>query len=441
MKNRLKLDFSLETAQERVDFINTYVVQFTDLTEKEAETIANYLLWGKTTSGEALGADVGLETKWTKKDDIDSLDSLMESQTFNDLQIHGLNDAPVYKKPRVVFSRSRVRKNAPEHILKVFEELWQVIDRTDLLINYYELKIGKRINPPREELLKRFTEEERREIEESAQHLNQYQYLKQRHYLVEKRKEQFTLQDSFMPTVGAFGKAPAHWSPILPIFGENINVLPLGLNEGFTAGLVFRTEFDPKVYSEKDLWVISKLLQQKEEERNNDNKKIDFCDPETIYQLYLYEEDLENQIEEEKEAHYTEGNLEGLLKTLKFYEEIADLTDIQREILKLKEEHKKNQDIAGYINKKYGKSYTANYISTIFKQKIITKITEAALLHKDTIENCFYEENFKACTCCGRILLLDSRNWVKKARSKDGFQNRCKICEREMRKKKKEDNL
>ena len=96
----------------------------------------------------------------------------------------------------------------------------------------------------------------------------------------------------------------------------------------------------------------------------------------------------------------------------------------------------KNIDIAGYINKKYGKSYTANYISTIFKQKIIVKINEAVKLHQDTIENCFFKENFKRCTDCGRILLLDGRNWVKKSRSKDGFQNRCKRCERELRKKK-----
>ena len=438
MKNRLKLNFGLETAEERLNFINSYIVQFPDLTEAEAETIANYLLWGKTSNGIALGADVGLETKWTKKDDIDSLDSLMESQTFNDLQIHGLRDAPQYKKPRQVFSRSRVRKNAPEHILKVFEELWEVIDRTDLLINYYELKIGKRINPPREELLERFDEEVRASIEEEAQHLNQYQYLKLRHYLVEKRKEQFTLQDSFMPTVGAFSSAPAHYSPILPIFGENIEVLPLGMFEGTTADLIFEKNFDPAALNEKQLWAISRLLERKNEGENSDRQKIDFRDGDTVYQLYLYEEELENQIEEEKEAHYTEGNLEGLLKTLKFYEEIADLTDIQREILKMKEEHKKNQDIASYVNKKYGKSYTANYISTIFKQKIIVKINEAAALHKDTIENCFYPENFKVCPDCGRILLLDGRNWVKKARSKDGFQNRCKICEREIRKKKKE---
>ena len=66
------------------------------------------------------------------------------------------------------------------------------------------------------------------------------------------------------------------------------------------------------------------------------------------------------------------------------------------------------------------------------------KINEAVKLHQDTIENCFFKENFKQCTDCGRILLLDGRNWVKKSRSKDGFQSRCKRCERERRQKKKE---
>ena len=151
-----------------------------------------------------------------------------------------------------------------------------------------------------------------------------------------------------------------------------------------------------------------------------------------------FKDEFDERLEQIKIDHVIENNLKNLLDTLEFYEAIADLTDIQREILKLKEKKEKNADIAGYINRKYGKSYTANYISTIFKQKIIGKINEAAALHQDTIENCFFPENFKQCTCCGKILLLDGRNWVKKTRSKDGFQSRCKRCERELRKKKKE---
>ena len=75
--NRLKLDFSLETAEERKNFIDTYIVQFPDLTNSEAETIANYLLWGKTEEGVALGADTDLNTKWTKANETDSLESIL----------------------------------------------------------------------------------------------------------------------------------------------------------------------------------------------------------------------------------------------------------------------------------------------------------------------------------------------------------------------------
>jgi hypothetical protein len=61
--------------------------------------------------------------------------------------------------------------------------------------------------------------------------------------------------------------------------------------------------------------------------------------------------------------------------------------------MKLKKE--KNTDISYYINHKYGKSYTPNYISTIFKQKIVVKIAEAARMHEEIISNIFFPENFK----------------------------------------------
>ena len=201
MKNRLKLDFSLETAEQRKEFVDNYIDEIEDITPQEAETIANYLLWGKTTSGKPLGANVGLETKWTKANDVDSLDALLESTTFNDLQIKGLDDAVSYRKPRVVFDRAKVRKNAPPHLLWVFEELWEKIDETDLLINFYEIKVGKRDKPPREELTRRIGEERVEFLRKRASTLNQYQYLKLRHDLIEMRREQFSLQDSYISTL------------------------------------------------------------------------------------------------------------------------------------------------------------------------------------------------------------------------------------------------
>ena len=113
------------------------------------------------------------------------------------------------------------------------------------------------------------------------------------------------------------------------------------------------------------------------------------------------------------------------------------MSEVQREILDMKIRKEKNIDIADKINKKWGKSYTANYISTIFRQRIIPKINEAAAYHVKLASNLFFEEEFKACTCCKKIFLRDADNFTRKARSKDGFTSRCKKCEKASRNKTK----
>ena len=437
--NRLKLDFSLESAKDRVDFINGYIGQFENLTQKEITTIEEYLLWGKDENGVAIGAGTGLETRWSKPKEAESLDAVLENPALANSQLCALNDAVVYKKNRDVFSRSEARKQAPPFLVQLFEDLWKDIDETELEINFYEEKIGKREKPPRNELLNRFTDEEVECIRARSQKLNQYKYLKLRHKLKELRTEQFTIRDSYKST---FNITQSIYSPKEKnfVFDCDIEVLPLGLKEGEVGETIFDINFDPRALTEKQQQKISDLIWMKREVNKEEKKVFDFRNLEMVYQLYIFKEDLIDRIEKIDFDHLVENNLKKLVDTLNFYEAAADLNEVQREILKLKEQKIKNADIASYINKKYGKSYTANYISTIFKQKVISRINEAAELHKDTIENCFFEENFKVCNDCGKILLLDSRNWVKKARSKDGFQNRCKRCEHKARKQKKESN-
>ena len=434
MKNRLKLDFSLESAQDRVNFIDSYIVQFPDLTNAEATTVADYLLWGKTESGVALGADAGLETRWSKPNEAESLDAVLENPALANAQLYALNDAVVLKKPRNVFSREEARKEAPEYLRKTYEELWKTIDEIELEINFYELEVGKRDKPPRDELLKRFTDEEVERIRAASRELNQYGYLKLRHRIRELRTEQFTIRDSYRST---FNITQSTYSPKDKsfVFDCDVQVLPLGIKEGVAGEIIFNEEFDPAKLNENQLRIVSDLVWDKKKV-DPEGVVFDFRNLEAVYQLYLFKEEFGDRLEEVKEQRTLENNLSQLLETLDFYEAIADLTDIQREILRLKEKKEKNADIAGYINKKYGKSYTSNYISTIFRQKIIVKINEAAELHRDTVENCFFPENFRRCPDCGRVLLLDSRNWVRKVRSKDGYQSKCKRCEREQRKKK-----
>jgi hypothetical protein len=128
-----------------------------------------------------------------------------------------------------------------------------------------------------------------------------------------------------------------------------------------------------------------------------------------------------------------ESNLRYLLDTLQFYIDQAELSDIHLEILNMKLNKKKNSDIAWDINHKYGKTYTSNYISTIFRQRIIPRINDAATYHEKVIGNIFFPEEFKTCCHCGETMLRDPDNFTRKSRSTDGYSSRCKKCEKEAR--------
>lgn len=166
---------------------------------------------------------------------------------------------------------------------------------------------------------------------------------------------------------------------------------------------------------------------------NDHDPYFDFRNLEHVYNLFAMFYEMSMTEEEEKEQF--DVNRGGLMRALDFYIRMADLNDAQRDILDMKLKKMKNADIAFEINKKYKKSYTANYISTIFRQRIIVKINEAAAYHVKIVENLCYPEEWKTCTCCGRTLLRDSENFTKKTRSKDGFTARCKKCEKAARTK------
>ena len=60
------------------------------------------------------------------------------------------------------------------------------------------------------------------------------------------------------------------------------------------------------------------------------------------------------------------NNTQALIDTFNYYRTEADLDPMLNELLDMKIEGKKNQDIAAALNSKYQKSYTVNYISTLF---------------------------------------------------------------------------
>ena len=441
--NRLKLDFSIQTTDGRRDFVNEYVsqpqFQKSPLSEDELETIANYILWGKDEDGLNISQKglVQIETrnKTWQRDDTESLDALMDSPAFSEASFRRSIEART-RVAREIFDRKRTLNECPSHLVPVFEDLFRRIDYIELTINFYEFAHGRRKEPPREALLKRFNESEIKAAEAVAAKWNQFKYLKQRHLIVELRREQFTLRDTYTEKHMRHTPPEPEIEPVDPDFDAEIPVYPLGLAAGPIGGLVFKEEenLNPSTYTDNDL---SKTLKFYWDKKTESRPAIffDFTNLEHIYELFNQLNELEDSIG----ALPVNSNLGKLLDTLKYYISLTDLTEAQQEILNLKIDKTKNQDIADYINKKYNKSYTANYISTIFRQKIIPRINETAEFHAKVIENLSFPENFKKCTGCGKILLIDADKFVRKSRSKDGFSTRCKICDRNDRQRKKED--
>ncbi len=336
-----------------------------------------------------------------------------------------------YKTKRVVFDREDALQKAPPHLKEVFENLFEQIDRTELVINFYDLKTGKRKNPPRPSLLKHFDEEQTARLQQKAMELTPRRYLQLRHYLVELRTEQYTYYDSVQTTI--MPHVDVHVELDAPVFrfDEDLQVRPLGLyNRSDFARKIFNWPPDPFSFDEKELRKISDQIwsEQKKEQ-------LDFENPEHILALYKSYTDLCEDAEEDPDEIY--GSAASVIRTLKFYESNAKLSDLQRELLYMKIDQKSNNEIKEIINEKYGTTYNDNYISTIYRQKILPSIAQAAAYHRQIMENIFYPENFKKCKDCGRLLLRSPDFFMRQRKASDGYAPRCKSCQKLKRQEKK----
>ena len=355
----------------------------------------------------------------------------MEQPGFQESKFTQLN-ATHYRTKRIVFDREDTLKKAPPHLIPVFNELFAQIDYIELVINYYDLLHGKRTTPPRDSLLKNFSEEKRQQCEQKAAALNQRQYLKMRHRLVELRTEQYTYRDSVYNTI--LPHVDTHIEIETPLrFDSDIEVRPFGLHDNSKwAKKIFRLPPDPFIFDEKDLQRISDMIWKPKEQNQ---LYFDFCNPEHILMLYknyaLFETEMEN------DPDHINSSSAAVFRTLKFYEQSARLNELQHELLQMKIHGVPNTKIASIINQKYHTSYNDNYISTIYRKKIIPTIADCARLHKLIMENIFYPENFKKCKDCGQLYLRDSEFFVKQHKAPDGYAPRCKRCSKKKREEEK----
>ena len=253
-----------------------------------------------------------------------------------------------------------------------------------------------------------------------------------RHHLVELRTEQYTYSDSINSTIIPHSDEKSH-EELNCRFGEDIEVRPMGLwDDTPFSQKIFSYPPAPNSFSETDLRKLNDWIWK---EKNN-TYFLDFENPDHILALLKSHEILE--YEAERDPNQLQSSATSILKTLQFYIDRANLNELQREILDMKILQQSNTEITKYINGKYGTTYNDNYISTIYRKKILSSIAQAASYHRLIMENIFYPENFKVCKDCGRLYLRSPEFYVRQHKAPDGFAPRCKRCSK---KKREEDKL
>lgn len=399
MPEKFKLDFNIYHSEDRLESIKDIPLE--TLNQSELETISNYILYGKDKDSDTSIVDrkeVFIKPKFDtfKKEKTVSLEELMEMPGFDETIFE--KNRPKYKKPKIGIDREKA-KDIPG-----MEQLWEEIDRQQEILDQNS---GKK------------------ELQPDTPVLSQKDLYLLRHYLIQLRTQQYYLWDSKFESLQA-KKNKGNYFPSAAEQHVNYPILPRGVMRGkvdreFEFPYLDKSERLFKVYTDQD----------KQDLKAAGKFYLDFCDEKHVGQLILNYADLALFVEK-----MPDSLINNILWTLDFYIEKARLAPHQYRIIQLKKIKVSNKDITEILKKEFGSSYQENYISTIWS-KAIKKIVEAVELNLDEFVCKGYDKAWKKCSKCGEILLRDPRNFVRKAKNRDGLNNQCKFCDKKQRDQKK----
>lgn len=398
MPMRFKLDFSIETSQDRLNYIKENI-DFSKLTKKDIELCTNYILYGKDPERDNTSVvdrkEVYIKPKHSsyQRQESVSLEALMESPTFDESIFK--KEKNIYKKVKPSIDREKC-KDIPG-----MKELWEAIDQLDRRI-----KLAKGDVQPEEG--------------ETIPQWDSKTIYNLSHQLIEMRTQQYILKDSGFPEMmapknyGSFYAHPADSQMSYPVYpcGVMNSINDKNFTQPFSSNLEFKA---------RDIELEIERL------KTAGKPYFSFLDKEHIYQLCLNYYELKDFAEK-----FPDSPLNGLLWTLDYYIEKANLSDQQKLIVEGKKKRLLNKEICKQLMSQLGIYHQENYVSTIWN-KACQLIADAADLNFDEWCCKDYPKAWKKCNCCGKTLLRDPRNFVRKSKAPDGLTNRCKRCDQKKR--------
>ena len=422
----MNLNFNLNTTQERLNFVQSYLSKNSAPSQSDLEMLSNFILWADEKEN---GTNYQIESKnspWKRRQDL-SYESLLEQESENGTPLVQMIDSLPIAHKNNKLDRSRVEtaiKNTPME--KIWRNLWQRIDQTEFQVQTWELLNGKRKTPIREDLYRRLGYDKSLidRLTESCKLWTPYEHLKKKRHLVQLRTEQYGLLEG----IGQNTQIKKHPNPRLWWSDQNslaISFFPF-MDKRLLINKIEDSHFD-KFFQALCTYNL-KQADQLEKDKNFHFLKL--TDPQTIRVLLLGSEDLRANLPimsiENKEI------VETLLAYLDYYIEKSEFAPFLSFILKAKIKKMSNMEILKILQKDYGMEYkNANYISTIFTRRIIKVIADQAQRHYNLIEYITMGKNvFKKCSVCGLWLPRNTEYFTKRNGTSDGFFSSCKKCKR-----------
>lgn len=340
----------------------------------------------------------------------------MENPLFDEGQVHDYAEKNTYTKPKNLIAREKIAKDGTildcgDSNIPGMRELWESIDKLARKLSIYQ---GK--------------EKPQNEEEELVLQWDGLTAYKVRHWLISLRQEQYALRDMFAPYITpchTFAQTGAiNWFSDSGYWRQTNKEIAGDGNCEEDAYYYYKSTKDGR-------YRISKKDGTIEEWHIVRNHTLDFTNPEHIYQLFEHYDALKKSSWDD-----LNGQMKHILMTLEDLSDKAELTDIQKHIIDRKVLKYTNERIKQELSDMFGVDYNMNYISTIYKKMICGKIANTAKLQLKEYKNKDNPYAWKKCSCCGRLLLIDSQNFVRKDGTVDGFSCRCKKCDKAIRDKK-----
>lgn len=415
----MNLDYTIERDTDRMKAVYALLQENERPSPRQLEQMANYIMYGKDEKNLSV-----VDRKQVQIDDtrygsfrkigtkVQSLDAMLENPATTETSLAPLDGSRyIYKKEKPKIAKPTYHKDGSvddpgDGSIPGMRELWDDIAHLQYTLDVWQGKIRDPAIAP----------------------ATTYQIFKLRHMLIDVRKHQYYLKDSYRPAIH-FVAIPqptrqlVHWEVDAGYF-----VLRNQYAEKLASAPPWTKTLPPKARRRID----DSLSPREDEDPQQEfftvqRQTFDYENALHIRYLLDFYGDIYKQLWDVPDSY---GR--ALIFDIDKYVELANFSPVRYYMLERKVDHWPHARIQEELRDRFGIEYDVNHIATILNDEIPKKIAMVAKQKRIEIE-AKQNGQQKICKSCGRLLPIHGLYFAKNASHKDGFSSNCKECERQKR--------